>query len=224
MPQGRIILKSIGQSKKMLKLKTDGARLLYTWLIPYVDINGCFSGDAQVIKGQVFTRLKHSIKIIESFLIDLEDAGLIIRYETDGDIFLIIPDFADRQPSLKPEKEAKPTIPLPTPDQLQSKSGVTPSISKGKKSKIEVKERKVKYLKYVFMTQEEHKKLIDKLGEERTEEMISALNNYIGSKGKQYKSHYHTILTWVRMEKDKNKKGSKLLWHTKNSRKDTILL
>lgn len=71
------------------------------------------------------------------------------------------------------------------------------------------KDRKKQYLKYVFITREEHQKLTDKLGEEKTKEMIGALNNYIGSKGKQYKSHYHTILTWVRMEK--NKKRSKLL-------------
>ena len=142
MPQGRILLKSICQSKKLPKLKTDGARLLYTWLIPNVDVNGCFSGDPQVLKGQVFTRLKKSNKTIESYLQDLEDIGLIIRYEVDGDIFLIIPDFADKQPSLKPEKEAKPTIPLPPPELLQSKSGVTPSISKVKGSKDKGKQSK----------------------------------------------------------------------------------
>lgn len=142
MPQGRILLKSICQSKKLPKLKTDGAKLLYTWLIPNVDVNGCFSGDPQVIKGQVFTRLKHSIKTIECYLQDLADVGLIVRYEVDGDIFLIIPDFTDKQPSLKPEKEAKPTIPLPSPDQLQTKSGVTPSISKVKESKDKEKQSK----------------------------------------------------------------------------------
>ena len=81
------------------------------------------------------------------------------------------------------------------------------------KDKVEDKDKnkdsKRQYLKYVFLTNEEHQKLIEKLEEEKTKEMISALNDYIGSKGKQYKSHYHTILSWVRMEK--NKKRSKLL-------------
>jgi len=145
MPQGRIILKSISQSKKLALLKTDGARLLYTWLIPNADVNGCFSGDPQVIKGQIFTRLNHSYRIVELYLQDLENIGLIIRYEVSGDRFLYLPDFVDKQPSLKPEREGKPTIPLPTPEQLQSKSGLNPSyspLSKVKESKEEVKESK----------------------------------------------------------------------------------
>ena len=64
---------------------------------------------------------------------------------------------------------------------------------------------KTKYLDFVYLTQEEHKELIDRLGEDKTNDMIEKLNNYIGSKGKKYKSHYHTILNWVRMEEDKKK-------------------
>ena len=73
MPQGRIVLKRICQSKKLADLKTDGARLLYTWLIPNMDINGCFSADPEVIKGQIFTRLRKSTRVIAGYLEDLED-------------------------------------------------------------------------------------------------------------------------------------------------------
>jgi len=59
------------------------------------------------------------------------------------------------------------------------------------------KPTKEKFLEFVLLTPEEHKKLIEKLGENKTKEMIERLNNYIGSKGKQYKSHYHTILAWL---------------------------
>lgn len=48
----------------------------------------------------------------------------------------------------------------------------------------------------VLLTPEEHEKLTARLGEKRTGEYISRLNNYIASKGKRYSSHYHTILTW----------------------------
>jgi hypothetical protein len=41
---------------------------------------------------------------------------------------------------------------------------------------------------------------VDKFGERDTQQRIEDLNNYIGSKGKQYKSHYHTILNWKRMD------------------------
>jgi hypothetical protein len=127
MPIGRILLKSISDSNKLPKLKTDGARLLYTWLIAHLDINGCFYGDAQVVKGKIFTRLNKSIKTIDDYLKDLEENKLILRYRIDGDTFLNVPDFKEKQPSLNPAKEGKPTIPLPTPELLQSYSRVTPA-------------------------------------------------------------------------------------------------
>lgn len=136
------MLKRICQSRKLAALKTDGARLLYTWLLPNVDINGCFSGDEEVIKGQIFTRLKKSTKTINAYLADLDSVGLIIWYESNGDKFLHIPDFADKQPSLNPAKEAESAIPMPTPAQLQTLSGST--LPKVKESKVKIKEREVK--------------------------------------------------------------------------------
>ena len=146
MPQGRIVLKSICQSKKIAALKTDGARLLYTWLLVNVDINGCYSGDVDVIKGQILTRLKKTDKEVEGFLSDMESQGLIVIYEANGDVFLHIPDFARKQPSLNPDREAKSTIPLPTPDELRGNSCKNPL--KVKESKV--KESKVEDIKRVF--------------------------------------------------------------------------
>lgn len=143
MPQGRIVLKVICQSKKLADLKTDGARLLYTWLMPNVDINGCFSGDPRVINGQVFTRLKKTEKTIETYLEDLVSVGLVVWYEANGDLFLQIPDFVDRQPSLNPDKEAESAIPPPTPEQLQGNSRLTPR--KVKQSKVKSKQSKDNY-------------------------------------------------------------------------------
>lgn len=135
MPQGRIILKSICQSKKLAGLKTDGARLLYTWLIPNLDVNGCFSGDPKVIKGQIFTRLKKTTKAISNHLEELQSVGLLIIYEAKGDVYLCVPDFAEKQPNLNPQREGKSNIPQPKPDQLQSKSGLTPPQVKESKAK-----------------------------------------------------------------------------------------
>ena len=145
MPQGRIMLKSICQSKKLSKLKTDGARLLYSWLIPNVDIQGCFSGDEYVVKGQIFTRLKKTAEEVAEYLLDLHEVGLILLYEADDDKFLCIPDFASRQPSLNPSKEAKSTIPPPPPDLLRTYSGPTPPKAKeSEANESKAKERKVK--------------------------------------------------------------------------------
>ena len=200
MPQGRIVLKRICQSRKIAALKTDGARLLYTWLIPNVDINGCFSGDADVLKGQIFTRLKKSIKSINSYLTDLEEVGLIIWYESDGDKYLQIPDFVEKQPSLNPNKEAKTTIPLPTPELIQTLSSVYPPQSKVKQSKVKQSKEKVKYLDFVFLTPDEHKKLLTRYGEIPTGKLIDSLNRYIGQSGKKYDSHYFALLNFAKRD------------------------
>jgi len=36
------------------------------------------------------------------------------------------------------------------------------------------------------------------------------LDNYIGSKGKKYKSHYHTILNWYRRDQIQSSKPSEV--------------
>ncbi len=68
---------------------------------------------------------------------------------------------------------------------------------------------KIRFLEYVYLTQDEVKKLIETLGEEETKKRITDLNNYIASRGlqKKYKSHYHTILNWVRMEEQRRQQN-----------------
>lgn len=198
MPQGRIILKSICQSKKLAMLNTDGARLLYTWLIPNLDVNGCFSGDPKVIKGQIFTRLRKTERVIAKHLEDLQSIGLIILYETNRDVYLCVPDFAEKQPSINPQREGKSNIPQPTPEQLQSYTRATPP--EVKRSKAKQNKSKVKHLDFVFLTSEEHKKLTIRYGEKQTHQLIDSLNRYIGQSGKKYKSHYYTLLGFAKRE------------------------
>ena len=59
------------------------------------------------------------------------------------------------------------------------------------------------YGEFVRLTDEEYLKLTERLGQALTADYIERLNNYIGSKGTKYKSHYHTILTWVRNDEKK---------------------
>lgn len=58
--------------------------------------------------------------------------------------------------------------------------------------------KKEKFLEFVFLTDDEHMKLVQTYGPSKVDDMIQNLNNYIGSKGKKYKSHYHTLLAWER--------------------------
>ena len=82
-----------------------------------------------------------------------------------------------------------------------------PSINKNEKKK-EVKNKKEKYLEFVFLTKSEHEKLLNNFGNDELQDFIKRLNNYIGSSGKKYKSHYYTILAWDRT--DKKKQGDRL--------------
>lgn len=68
------------------------------------------------------------------------------------------------------------------------------------KDKVVLEDRKKPFGEegLVMLTLAEHEKLLVKLGERMTAEYVSRLENYIGSKGKRYASHYHTILSWTR--------------------------
>ena len=81
---------------------------------------------------------------------------------------------------------------------------------------------KIKYAEYVHMTEVEHKKLIEQYGEEKTARMIEALDNYKGSKGKQYKSDYRAILSWVvdKVEKEQPREINPSVIHTSSNPKD----
>jgi len=155
MPRGRIVLKSITQAKRIALLKTDSARLLFTWLIPHLDIAGNFSAEPEIINGVIFTRLRKTPTECQKHLDDLEAADLIIRYQANGELYLHVPDFIEKQPNLRADKEADPTGPEcpkdlisewksrrnsgPTPGLLRTNSGVArakPGLSKVKRSKV----------------------------------------------------------------------------------------
>ena len=77
-----------------------------------------------------------------------------------------------------------------------------------KNVKNEKNDKKNKYLDFVFLSENEHKKLIEAFGATRTAALIGELNDGIGSKGYRYKSHYHTILAWVRRKEREQKDKS----------------
>lgn len=57
---------------------------------------------------------------------------------------------------------------------------------------------KILYLDYVYLTIEEYNKLIDNYWKNNIDKMIDSLNTWIWSKWYEYKSHYFTILAWLR--------------------------
>lgn len=56
----------------------------------------------------------------------------------------------------------------------------------------------------VRLSEEEFSKLVQRFGQAGAEARICRLENYILSKGKRYKSHYHTILNWASKDGEKS--------------------
>lgn len=65
---------------------------------------------------------------------------------------------------------------------------------------------KNRFLEFVLLTEKEHQGLREVYGDEVVKEYIERLNNYIGAKGVQYKSHYHAIQTWIKKDRPQTEK------------------
>lgn len=116
MAKGRLLHKKVCLSEQINLLPNDTARLLYTWIIPQLDIEGRFYGDAQRVASVVFPLRSVRKKSIERYLQAMEDVGLIVRYEVDGQRFMWMPKFALHQ-TLRKDRERKSYIPAP-PDEV----------------------------------------------------------------------------------------------------------
>jgi hypothetical protein len=199
MAEGRMIKKRISRSSKFANLKNDKARLLWLLLLPHLDVEGRCEADLNIVKGTVcplIASLTH--RSIASCLDDLHNIGLIILYENKGEKFLQVQRFHDFN-TVNPSKEANSHIPAPNPEQLQSNARVSPAEVKEK-----LKRSKVKYKDGVYLFPEEYQKLVKQFGEDLANKKIEALDDYIGSKGDKYKSHYKTILVWHKRDGGKN--------------------
>jgi len=128
MAEGRMLKKNVSNSRRLAELKTDSARLLWTWMLPHLDCMGRFHGDPGVIKGNICPRLPKMSEVkIGEYLADMARVGLITLYKVDGDVYLQYRKFDDFQ-SLRADREAKP-LPGPpenagaTPDEVPMESG-----------------------------------------------------------------------------------------------------
>lgn len=118
MAKGRLIHKKICLSEQINLLPNDTARLLYTWIIPQLDIDGRFYGDAQRVGSLIFPLRSVNKKSIERYLKAMEEVGLIVRYEVDGQKFMWAPKFSLHQ-TLRKDRERASLIPAPPDDVMQ---------------------------------------------------------------------------------------------------------
>lgn len=88
-------------------------------------------------------------------------------------------------------------------EQMRSKRGASeePVRTPKELKNVRIKELKNKHMDFVMLTTEEYEKL-SKEYPGVVQGYIEKLNIYIGSTGKRYKSHYFTLLNWIKKDKD----------------------
>jgi len=141
-----MLKKVISESKSLGNLSSDSARLLYTWLIPFLDVEGRHSADPEIIKGHVFPKVRTmTIGKITRLLGNLADGGLIILYRDNSEIYLQLIKFQEHQ-KLNKDREAPSNIPAPKKEnvinscELMTRSGeLIVKINKVKLNKVQVK-------------------------------------------------------------------------------------
>lgn len=137
MARGRLLNKSVSASLKFHNLPDDTCRLMATWIIAHLDKNGVFYADPGMVRSIVFPRRTDiSIEQITTYLVAIEEIGLMYRFQAKGDLWQCWPGFDDNQPALNKERESSeypepPTMvdnSRSTPELLQSGSGVNPEL------------------------------------------------------------------------------------------------
>ena len=126
MAEGRMLKRAVATSRKLAELKTDSARMLYTWLIPFLDVEGRYFGDPDIIKGSIVPRIKDfTIEKVSECLTDIQRTGLILWYQVNGDKYLQFTVFNKHQ-NINKERESKDVFPEPTDSGVTlADSGVT---------------------------------------------------------------------------------------------------
>jgi predicted DNA binding CopG/RHH family protein len=158
------------------------------------------------LKSQIYPYDDIPLKRFHEWLNELEKLKRIISFTASNEQYYFIPGFAKHQKVDHPSKQRNPE---PPPEILANDSRdfldeTETETETETDNKQKQKPDKLRFLEFVFLTDEEYKKLVDRFGKQLADEKIQALNDGIGSKGYKYQSHYHTILSWDRKnQKDK---------------------
>jgi hypothetical protein len=149
MADGRMLSKKISLNEAVASLENDTHRLLFTWGLSHLDIEGRISGSPKVFRAIVVPLIEHitSEKVVKFFK-DAVDKELITRYQVGKDWFIEYPKFKENQ-RLRADREAPSKLPSPPKELLQAPgvvredSGETQEDS-GLKFKLSLREDKLR--------------------------------------------------------------------------------
>jgi hypothetical protein len=114
MADGRMLKKKISLNEAVADLENDTHRLLFTWGIAHLDVEGRITGNLRGFKGLVAPLLEHiSQEMVLAFFQDAESHGLIQRYQVDGEWHVQYPKFGNNQKLTKSREAASKRPPPP---------------------------------------------------------------------------------------------------------------
>lgn len=90
MAQGRMLNKKVSMDKRVNDISDDTGRLLFTWIIPHLDVEGRFTAEPQLVKSLILPwRDDVTVERVEGYLQEYHDLGLI---SIEGRL-LSVPDY-----------------------------------------------------------------------------------------------------------------------------------
>jgi len=196
-------------NKKIKKIRRmpDGDKLLNIWIYMLTEAGKCNAGGMIYICDRVpldiediATELNMEINVVRLATETFKSLHMI---GINKDNFIYIVDWEHHQNIEGLEKIREQN--RIRQQRFREKQKLLPIINKEEDIREEGEENvtsnvTLKYLDFIYLKEEEYNKIFNRYGKYNTELYIEKLNNYIGSKGKRYKSHYYTLLSWLRKD------------------------
>lgn len=154
-------------------------------------------GQCAMSKLTMSERWGWSTKKVSNFLKMLENENQIEIQNSNVTTLITIRNWELYQSKEQQKENQKKTRRKPEENNKEGKEGK------------EGKEKTYSEFQNVKLSTEEFKKLTDKFGSHGRDLRIENLGEYVASKGKKYKSHYATILSWDRKDGNKSSNAPK---------------
>lgn len=134
----------------------------------------------------------------------------IVTLHDNGDVTINAFDARQSENTTAAERQKKYRERLKTTTKKRDKRDVTRyNDSNARIEENRIEENRITKEKFgefgnVFLTTEEHAKLVEQLNQNAVDTLIAELDGYIASTGKKYKNHYATLQNWARRRIEKH--------------------
>ena len=218
MAERRMFAKTIVTSDAFLDMPMS-ARCLYFTLAMLADDEGFVNNPKSIMRQVGATQDDMQILIAKKFIIVFDSGVIVIKHwrlhnYIQSDRFNPTKYVEERKQLFVNDKKAysmkgeAETVEISTmyPERIQNVSETDTQVRLGKDRLDKDKDIKSKYGVFdnVMLKTQELEKLKERFPKD-WEDRIDSLSEYMRSKGKQYKDHYATILSWARKEERDNK-------------------